>query len=95
MKLLRYGEKGAEKPGMLDEDGGLRDLSGVVDDIAGEVLTDAGLARLRALDPASLPLVPGNPRLGACVGDIGKFCCIGLNYSDHAAESNRRIRSCS
>ena len=91
MKLLRYGEKGAEKPGMLDEDGGLRDLSGVVDDIAGEVLTDAGLARLRALDPASLPLVPGNPRLGACVGDIGKFCCIGLNYSDHAAESNLPI----
>jgi len=87
MKLLRYGDKGAEKPGMLDKDGGLRDLSGVVDDIAGAVLSDVGLARLRALDPASLPLVPGTPRLGACVGDIGKFCCIGLNYSDHAAES--------
>jgi len=87
MKLLRYGDKGAEKPGMLDKDGGLRDLSGIVEDIAGAVLSDAGLARLRTLDPASLPLVPGTPRLGACVGAIGKFCCIGLNYSDHAAES--------
>lgn len=91
MKLLRYGDKGAEKPGMLDADGALRDLSGVVDDIAGDVLSDAGLARIAAIDPASLPLVPGNPRLGPCVGAIGKFCCIGLNYSDHAAESNLPI----
>jgi ureidoglycolate lyase len=88
MKLLRYGPKGQEKPGLLDAEGQLRDLSGVVDDIAGDVLGDAGLARLRALDPASLPVVGGTPRLGACVGRIGKFVCIGLNYADHAAESN-------
>jgi len=87
MKLLRYGAVGAEKPGMLDADGDLRDLSGVISDIAGDVLSDEGLAKLRALDPTSLPVVDGNPRLGPCVGDIGKFCCIGLNYSDHAAET--------
>jgi 2-keto-4-pentenoate hydratase/2-oxohepta-3-ene-1,7-dioic acid hydratase in catechol pathway len=91
MKLLRYGDAGAEKPGMLDADGTLRDLSGVVGDIAGDVLSDAGLAKLRALDPASLPAVEGNPRLGPCVGNIGKFCCIGLNYSDHAAETGAAI----
>ncbi|ASM71387.1 MULTISPECIES: fumarylacetoacetate hydrolase family protein [Roseobacteraceae] len=91
MKLLRYGDAGAEKPGMLDADGTLRDLSGVVGDIAGDVLSDAGLAKLRALDPASLPVVDGNPRLGPCVGNIGKFCCIGLNYSDHAAETGAAI----
>lgn len=91
MKLLRFGDVGAEKPGMLDDDGVIRDLSGVVDDIAGDVLSDAGLAKLRDLDPASLPAVGGNPRLGACVGDIGKYCCIGLNYSDHAAESGLPI----
>ena len=87
MKLLRYGNPGAEKPGMLDGEGRLRDLSGVVDAIAGDVLSEAGLDRLRALDPASLPLVEGDPRLGPCVGRIGKFCCIGLNFSDHAAET--------
>ena len=87
MKLLRFGPAGAEKPGMLDDAGVLRDLSGVVDDIAGGVLSDAGLAKLRALDPETLPAVTGDPRLGPCVGDIGKFCCIGLNYSDHAKES--------
>ena len=87
MKLLRFGPAGAEKPGMLDDAGVLRDLSGVVDDIAGDVLSDAGLAKLRALDPETLPAVTGDPRLGPCVGDIGKFCCIGLNYSDHAKES--------
>ena len=91
MKLLRYGEPGAEWPGMLDTGGTLRDLSGVVDDIAGEVLGDAGLAKLRALDPASLPAVPGDPRIGPCVGNIGKFMCIGLNYSDHAAETGAAI----
>ncbi|MDX1786141.1 MAG: fumarylacetoacetate hydrolase family protein [Roseovarius sp.] len=91
MKLLRFGEAGAEKPGMLDANGDLRDLSGVIDDIAGDVLSDDGLARLRALNPDDLPRVPGNPRLGACVGDIGKFCCIGLNYSDHAAETGSAI----
>ena len=87
MKLLRYGPKGQEKPGLLDAEGRIRDLSGEVDDIAGDVLGDAGLERLRALDPGSLPLVEGDPRLGPCVGGVGKFVCIGLNYSDHAAES--------
>nr|WP_309504088.1 fumarylacetoacetate hydrolase family protein [uncultured Roseovarius sp.] len=91
MKLLRFGEAGAEKPGMLDANGDLRDLLGVIDDIAGDVLSDDGLARLRALNPDDLPRVAGNPRLGACVGDIGKFCCIGLNYSDHAAETGSAI----
>jgi ureidoglycolate lyase len=85
MKLLRYGNPGQEKPGLL-HDGQIRDLSGHISDIAGDVLLPAGLDRLRALDPASLPLVPGSPRLGACVGRVGKFLCIGLNYSDHAAE---------
>ena len=88
MKLLRYGPKGQEKPGLLDAQGKIRDLSGVVADIDGAALTDAGLAKLRALDPASLPVVEGNPRIGPCVGKIGKFICIGLNYADHAAESN-------
>ncbi|SFE84582.1 2-keto-4-pentenoate hydratase/2-oxohepta-3-ene-1,7-dioic acid hydratase (catechol pathway) [Sulfitobacter brevis] len=91
MKLLRFGPVGQEKPGMLDAQGQLRDLSGVVDDISGAVLSDAGLAKLRALDPTELPLVEGTPRLGACVGEIGKFCCIGLNYSDHAAETGASI----
>ena len=91
MKLVRYGDTGSEKPGMLDNDGGLRDLSAHVSDIAGIALSDAGLASLRALDPGSLPLVEGNPRLGPCVGDIGKFMCIGLNYSDHAAETGAEI----
>lgn len=92
MKLLRYGPAGQEKPGLLDQDGRVRDLSAVVDDIAGEVLSRAGLARLAALDPATLPLVPGVPqdglRLGPCVGRSRKFVAIGLNYADHAAESN-------
>ncbi|MFS2159030.1 ureidoglycolate lyase [Pseudomonas sp. Pseusp122] len=91
MKLLRYGEKGAEKPGLLDANGQIRDLSAHVADIAGEVLTPAGLAALAALDPASLPLVAGQPRIGACVGQIGKFVCIGLNYADHAAEANMEV----
>jgi len=91
MKLVRYGDMGAEKPGMLDADGALRDLSGVVGDISGDVLSDNGLAKLRALDPTTLPLVDGSPRLGPCVGSIGKFCCIGLNYSDHAAETGAAI----
>lgn len=90
MKLLRYGEIGAEKPGLLDGET-LRDLSDHVADITGDVLDDATLARLRALDPATLPEVPGTPRLGACVGSIGKFLCIGLNYSDHAAETGAAI----
>jgi ureidoglycolate lyase len=88
MKLLRYGPKGREKPGLLDSEGRIRDLSHVIPDIAGDVLTDAGLATVRAVDPASLPLVRGEPRIGPCVGNIGKFICIGLNYVDHALESN-------
>lgn len=91
MKLLRYGAAGAEKPGLLDADGGIRDLSGVVGDIAGDTLLPDGLAKLRALDPASLPLVEGDPRLGACVAGVGKFICIGLNYSDHAAETGATV----
>ncbi|KND61685.1 2,4-diketo-3-deoxy-L-fuconate hydrolase [Candidatus Burkholderia verschuerenii] len=88
MKLLRYGPKGQEKPGLLDAEGKIRDLSKIVDDITGATLTEAGLAKLRAADIASLPVVDGNPRIGPCVGRIGKLVCIGLNYADHAAESN-------
>ncbi|MDD3447561.1 MAG: fumarylacetoacetate hydrolase family protein [Gammaproteobacteria bacterium] len=87
MKLLRYGPAGAEKPGLLDAEGGLRDLSAEVGDIAGEVLTPAGIARLRGLDHHALPRVQGSPRLGPCVGRVGKFMAIGLNYADHAAEA--------
>ncbi|MGM3424371.1 ureidoglycolate lyase [Pseudomonas oryzihabitans] len=87
MKLLRYGPQGQEKPGLLDAQGRLRDLSGQVADLAGEALGADSLARLRQLDPNSLPLVDGSPRLGPCVGRVGKFICIGLNYADHAAES--------
>jgi 2-keto-4-pentenoate hydratase/2-oxohepta-3-ene-1,7-dioic acid hydratase in catechol pathway len=91
MKLLRWGEAGAERPGMLDAAGVARDLTGVVDDIAGAVLADAGMDRLRGLDPASLPEVPAGSRLGPCVAGTGKFVCIGLNYSDHAAESGMAV----
>jgi len=87
MKLLRYGDRGQEKPGILDGDGNIRDLSGEIGDIAGDVLTKAGLDRLRAIDVEGLPRVEGSPRMGACVGNVGKFICIGLNYADHAAES--------
>jgi len=82
MKFLRYGKMGAEKPGVLDSEGRIRDLSGVVDDLAGDVL-----ANLPEVDPESLPLVEGAPRIGAPVGRVGKFMCIGLNYSDHAEEA--------
>lgn len=91
MKLLRYGEKGAEKPGLLDINGQIRDLSAHVPDIAGLALGADSLARLAAIDPQSLPLVSGQPRIGACVGQVGKFICIGLNYADHAAESNMEV----
>jgi 2-keto-4-pentenoate hydratase/2-oxohepta-3-ene-1,7-dioic acid hydratase in catechol pathway len=91
MKLLRYGTAGREKPGMLDEHGAIRDLSGHVQDIAGDALLPDRLERLRGLDPASLPRVDGAPRLGPCVGGVGKFICVGLNYSDHAAESNMAV----
>ncbi|GGF50605.1 2-keto-4-pentenoate hydratase/2-oxohepta-3-ene-1,7-dioic acid hydratase (catechol pathway) [Mameliella alba] len=89
MKFARYGERGAEKPALVEEDGTLRDLSAHVDDIAGDALTR--LDTLKAIDPASLPKVEGTPRLGACVGRTGKFICIGLNYADHAAESGLEV----
>jgi len=91
MKLLRHGEPGAEKPGMIDDAGALRDLSGHVADIGGATLSDDGLAKLRAIDPASLPLVADGTRLGPCVAGTGKFICIGLNYADHAAESGMAV----
>jgi 2,4-didehydro-3-deoxy-L-rhamnonate hydrolase len=95
MKLLRYGAPGAEKPGILDADGRVRDLSAVVPDIAGQTLLPEGLAALQDLDVASLPVVDGVPqqdlRLGPCVGGIGKFICIGLNYADHAKEAGMPI----
>ena len=91
MKLLRYGPVDQEKPGILDADGAVRDLSGVIPDLAGEALEDASLEMLRGLDLASLPLVEGDPRIGPCVGRVGKFICIGLNYADHAAESGMKL----
>ncbi|MBZ9769333.1 fumarylacetoacetate hydrolase family protein [Mesorhizobium sp. CA6] len=91
MKLLRYGEAGSEKPGLLDADGVIRDLSAHVADIAGTALHPASLEMLSKLDPKSLPVVPGKPRLGACVAGTGKFICIGLNYSDHAAETGATV----
>jgi len=91
MKLVRFGEVGQEKPGLVDADGVIRDLSGIVDDIAGEVLTPVGLKQLREADPQSLPAVDGNPRLGAPVGHVSKFFGIGLNYRDHAEETGLAI----
>ena len=91
MKLLRYGPIGSEKPGLLDNAGLLRDLSEHVDDINGAMLNDATLDLLRALDVSAMPIVEGEQRIGACVGNIGKFLCIGLNYSDHAAETGAAI----
>jgi 2-keto-4-pentenoate hydratase/2-oxohepta-3-ene-1,7-dioic acid hydratase in catechol pathway len=93
MKLLRHGDRGSEKPGLMHGDGTIRDLSGVVRDIAGEALSDAGLAAIRAVDPSTLPVVDPSTRLGACVGGTGKFMCIGLNYADHAAESGLKVPS--
>lgn len=91
MKLLRFGEAGAEKPGMVDASGTIRDLSDVVPDIAGAVLSDAGLQAIRNTDPSTLPPVHAKIRLGPCVADTGKFICIGLNYADHAAESGLEV----
>jgi len=91
MKLLRYGPMGQEKPGLLDRDGKIRDLSDVVRDIDGEALSPASLDRLRRLDPATLPLVSGNPRLGPCVGGVSKILAIGLNYRLHAQEAGMPI----
>ena len=87
MKLLRYGEIGQERPALLDANGQIRDLSGAVDDIAEDTLAPEGLARLEEIDPETLPLVEGEPRIGACVGHVGKLICVGLNYADHAAEA--------
>jgi 2-keto-4-pentenoate hydratase/2-oxohepta-3-ene-1,7-dioic acid hydratase in catechol pathway len=91
MKLLRYGPPGQEKPGILDRDGRIRDLSGAVSDIGPETLAPAALDKLRKLDPASLPAVTGTPRIGPCVGRISKLICVGLNYSDHAKEANQPL----
>jgi 2-keto-4-pentenoate hydratase/2-oxohepta-3-ene-1,7-dioic acid hydratase in catechol pathway len=91
MKLLRYGPSGHEKPGLLDRDGKIRDLAGLIGDIDGETLAPASLDRLRRTDPASLPLVAGEPRLGPCVGRVPKFIAIGLNYRQHAAETGAAI----
>jgi 2,4-didehydro-3-deoxy-L-rhamnonate hydrolase len=93
MKLLRFGEPGAERPALLDSNGGLRDLSSIVPDIAGNTLTPTSLASLRQIDPATLPIVHGIHRTGPCVSAVGKFICIGLNYSDHAAESGMTLPS--
>jgi 2-keto-4-pentenoate hydratase/2-oxohepta-3-ene-1,7-dioic acid hydratase in catechol pathway len=93
MKLLRYGPPGVEKPGLLDSTGAIRDLSGVIPDISRETLLPQSIAGLRKLDLDSLPRVSGRPRMGPCVGQVGKFICIGLNYSDHAAESGMPVPS--
>lgn len=93
MKLVRFGARGSEKPGLIDSQGVVRDLSGVVQDIDGRTLSPSTLARLRAIDPATLPAAPADARLGACVGSIPNLLCIGLNYSDHAAETNAAIPS--
>jgi 2,4-diketo-3-deoxy-L-fuconate hydrolase len=91
MKLLRVGNAGEERPAIVGADGTLRDLSGVVSDIAGAALLPASIERLRKIDPKDLPLVAGKPRIGPCVSSVGKFICIGLNYSDHAAESGMAV----
>jgi ureidoglycolate lyase len=91
MRLLRHGPSGAEKPGLLDAEGRLRDLSGQIDDITPAVLAPDSLARLKALDPASLPAVGGSPRLGPPLAVVPNLICIGLNYADHARETNSPI----
>ena len=91
MKLVRYGAPGREKPGMIDAEGRIRDLSKIVPDIAGDALSSKSLAKLRKLKPEKLPLVRGKQRLGPCVGKVGNFIAIGLNYSDHAAEAGMPI----
>ena len=91
MKLLRYGSVGKEKPGLLDQDGSIRDLSSVINDIDGETLSPRSIEQLSGIEPESLPTVAGEPRLGTCVGNISKLVCIGLNYSDHAKESGMAI----
>jgi|TARA_B100000780_G_scaffold6628_1_gene5106 ureidoglycolate lyase len=93
MKLLRHGEFGQEKPGIIDQDGKIRDLSDHISDINGDTISSDGLKKISTIDLSSLPIVPDNTRLGACVGSVGKFLCIGLNYSDHAAESGLPVPS--
>lgn len=93
MKFLRFGEAGRERPGLLDKDGNIRDLTGSVLDFSGSQLDPDALAQLAGLDPESLPLVSGDPRIGPCVAGVGKFICIGLNYSDHAAETGAKVPS--
>ena len=91
MKLVRYGLPGQEKPGIVDSDGNIRDLAGTVPDIAGDALAPAAFASLKKISQAKLPVVPGRPRFGPCVGRVGKFICIGLNFSDHAAEAGMKV----
>jgi 2,4-diketo-3-deoxy-L-fuconate hydrolase len=91
MKLLRYGPAGQERPGLMDNTGKIRDLASILPDINGAALAPASLAKLAAIDPATLPLVPGEPRIGPCIGQVPKFVCVGLNYSDHAAETGSPI----
>src|SRR5690606_27430150 len=91
MKFLRYGEVGQEKPGILDAEGNIRDLSAHISDLSGAALAPEALAKLSELDVNSLPKVEGNPRLGPCVAGTGKFICVGLNYADHAAESGMAV----
>jgi 2-keto-4-pentenoate hydratase/2-oxohepta-3-ene-1,7-dioic acid hydratase in catechol pathway len=91
MKLVRYGNKGSERPGILDAQGALRDLSGIIRDIDRGTISSTSLEALRRLDPAPLPLISENQRLGPCIGTVGKFVCVGLNYSDHAAESGMEV----
>jgi len=93
MKLLRHGEFGQEKPGIIDQNGKIRDLSDHISDINGDTISSDGLKKISTIDLSSLPIVPDNTRLGACVGSVGKFLCIGLNYSDHAAESGLPVPS--
>jgi len=93
MKLLRFGDIGKEKPGILDKNGIIRDLSGHIIDINGDTINDESLNKISSINLSTLPIVPDGTRLGACVGNIGKFLCIGLNYSDHAAESGLPVPS--
>ena len=91
MKLLRFGPAGRERPGLVDDDGTIRDLSGVVTDIDGAALSDDGLTSIRNAELSTLPVVAAGTRLGPCVARVGKFICIGLNYSDHAAETGQKV----
>lgn len=93
MKLLRYGQLGHERPGILDKNGRIRDLTGVIQELTSEVLRPTSPRQLQNIDPNSLPLIAGSPRLGPCVGGVVKFICVGLNYADHAAEAGAAVPS--